>query len=326
MKRHALIACILVALVLPCAFAAAQSFSDYATITSNNTAMLAEASAQGEIVSLLPVSSIVKVLGIKQSDGAVWYRIDDMNGSTGYIVSTNARLLTVDEIARLGLNGGGSGGSGSPTARRVELRGYTKARGYQHVSFGSYPTTKRGGEERIKWRVLWTDDDTALLLSDYILDCRPYIEKAYDDEPDRSCRFTSSDLYSFLNDDFYYTAFNSDERAALCDTPRGRVFVLDKRDFTNTAYGFSPGANVDDPNREAVSTAYAAAMGCYVSEKGGSNYWVGSPDDVYTGNMHYHGSIGRASSFRENIGVRVAVMVYLDLPEEAGLSIAGFDR
>lgn len=325
MKHRAILACILVVLMLPCVSSASIGFSNYATIVTNNTAMLSDASAQSEIVGLLPISSIVHVIGQEQSEGAVWYNVDDLNGSVGYIVSANVRMLTVDEAARLGL-GDDAPATYAPSGGRMSLQGYSKSHGYQHVTFGNYPTTKRGAVQPISWRVLSASSETALLLSDYILDCRPYIEKAYDDEPDRSCDFRRSDLYSFLNNNFYRTAFSDAERKALCNTSRGRVFVLSLEDFTNTTYGFAPGVDVQDPNREAQATEYAHAMGCYVSKSGGSNYWVGSPNEKWTGNMHYYGSIGRASSFRVNIGIRVAIEVDLNVLGSVGCVITGFSK
>ena len=54
-------------------------------------------------------------------------------------------------------------------ADTANLQGYTKAAGYQYVTFGAYPADENGGVQPILWRVLSADGSEAYLLSEYIL-------------------------------------------------------------------------------------------------------------------------------------------------------------
>lgn len=73
-------------------------------------------------------------------------------------------------------------------------------------SFGHY----KG--QNIDWIVLDKNDETALLISRYALDCKRF----NDEYNDASWEFCT--LRWWLNNDFVMEAFNEDERRAICDT------------------------------------------------------------------------------------------------------------
>lgn len=75
---------------------------------------------------------------------------------------------------------------------------------YLSVKFGTYG-------ENIEWLVIDKNDDTALLLSKKILDCKNY------NEENTEVTWENSDLRKWLNDEFINTAFTSEEQKLLCD-------------------------------------------------------------------------------------------------------------
>lgn len=313
-----LLAALLLCAAMPCAQAI--SFSSFALTTKSDTVMMDSASSAGNLVALLGEATLVQVLDQKQNGGTLWYHVTDGTNS-GYISSANVRLLTMEEANRLAQTISGNSNNNSSNSSissnsgssgyYTPLRGYSAKNGYQYVNFGSYPYSSSGSKKPILWRVLTVEGDMALLWSEYLLDCRPYLYQPYADAPSQACDFIYSAVYEFLNGDFIYKAFNDAERGALIGTDRGMAFVLNREDLTNTRYGFSPNRKAADPNRSGFATPYAHAMGCFVDKAGGSNYWISTIVESYIGNMHYDGSMGSARSYRDNIGIRVAVWVDL---------------
>lgn len=310
---------LLLTLALLCAaFGGAQaiSFSSYGLVTKSDTVLLGSASSAGKVVALLPEATLVQVLDQTQTGSTVWYQITDGSHS-GFVAAANIRLLTLEEAAALAPAGDSNNnynnysnpdndGNAYLTAR---LRGYSYRDGYQYLYFGNYPYTDGGSSQPILWRVLAVSGGQALLWSEYILDCRPYIYQPYENAELQTCEFIYSAVYAFLNGQFIYRAFTTAEQNALVGTERGLAFVLNRQELTNSGYGFQASRSVADANRSAVATPYANAMGCFVDKNGGSNYWVSTLSDVYVGNMHYNGSMGNASAYRDNIGIRVACWV-----------------
>jgi hypothetical protein len=81
------------------------------------------------------------------------------------------------------------------------------------ITFGVYPQTAGGMDSTpIKWRVLQNSGRELFILSEYILDCKRY-HSDYVDITWRDC-----DLRKWLNDEFYNTAFNADEKRLIKTT------------------------------------------------------------------------------------------------------------
>lgn len=82
------------------------------------------------------------------------------------------------------------------------------------VQFGSYPQSDTSGskKEPIDWLVLEKQDDKVLLLSKYIIDCKPFNEE-YEEVTWETCT-----LRNWLNNVFYNNAFNSDEQKNILIT------------------------------------------------------------------------------------------------------------
>ena len=77
------------------------------------------------------------------------------------------------------------------------------------IRFGRYPQSKDGKLLGIKWEVLDVRENSALLLSRYALDVKPFHE-AYTDVTWESCT-----LRRWLNDEFFNAAFSVNEKSRI---------------------------------------------------------------------------------------------------------------
>lgn len=100
------------------------------------------------------------------------------------------------------------------------------------VRFGSYPQLNENTKEPIEWIVLERQDNKALLLSKYILDC-----KNYNDVEDK-ITWENSALRIWLNTMFYIQAFNETEQEA--------VLVTNNKNSESSEYGASGGNDTID--------------------------------------------------------------------------------
>lgn len=150
-----------------------------------------------------------------------------------------------------------------------------------HIYFGSYPQTADGEVMPIEWRVLDVQDGSALLISEYLLDCKKY------NETDTVVTWETCTLRKWLNDDFYNTAFSADEQKKIVtvshDNPDNLTYDVKGGDPTDDCvFCLSPEqANeyfVDDKDRRAEPTAYTKKKGAYVSVSNGNGWWwLGMP-------------------------------------------------
>ena len=102
-----------------------------------------------------------------------------------------------------------------------------------YLAFGSYPQTKTGNDDTpIEWLILESDGETALLISRYALDCKPYNEK-YEDATWETCT-----LRGWLNDEFFNKAFSADEKKSILQSD----VSADK----NPEYNVNPGNATKD--------------------------------------------------------------------------------
>ena len=165
--------------------------------------------------------------------------------------------------------------------------------------------------EPIKWRVLHTDGNQALLLSDIALDDQKY-HTVYE-----SVTWETSTIRSWLNGygagsnqqsvdysqrSFLGAAFSASERAAIADSPlenadninygteggnntTDKIFLLSESDVWNTdtakAHGFVKDRETYDEARRCQSSAYAKAMGMWSNTStayaGNGWWWLRSP-------------------------------------------------
>ena len=195
------------------------------------------------------------------------------------------------------------------------------------VYFGTYEQDNdvTDGNEYIEWLVLDKQNNKILVISNYALDCQPYNEE-YEDVTWENCT-----LRSWLNNDFYNTAFNEGEKQMILQT--------DVSADENPEYDTNPGNDTQDnvfllgisevkkyfsdgDARRCVPTAYAIAQGAYTSgnyKAGGKAtcwWWLRSPG-YNLSNAAYvdrDGSVGYGGNCVDNAldCVRPALWINLD--------------
>lgn len=78
-----------------------------------------------------------------------------------------------------------------------------------HFTFGSYPQGTEGEIEPIEWRVLYMQDDKALVISEKLLDNVRY------NETHSSVTWETCSLRKWMNDYFFHVAFSSSEQKKI---------------------------------------------------------------------------------------------------------------
>ena len=102
-------------------------------------------------------------------------------------------------------------------------------------TFGTYEQDgkKTNGAETVEWIVLAKEDNKVLALSKYALDCMPYNSEF------ESSSWETCTLRSWLNEDFYNSAFNNPEKKVIDIT----TVTADK----NPTFSTDPGQDTQDP-------------------------------------------------------------------------------
>ncbi len=145
--------------------------------------------------------------------------------------------------------------------------------------------------EPIRWRILSTDGETALILCDSIIANMPYA--AYNNG-NFTNKYEDSSARAWLNSTFYETAFADFQREIIltttvdnsaystgydpnsyaCDDTEDKVFLLSYRDITNSEYGFSSNKREFDTARRMQTSDYSRATGVAVNY--GSEVYYGN--------------------------------------------------
>lgn len=191
------------------------------------------------------------------------------------------------------------------------------------VTFGSYEQDNdpEDGSEPLEWIVLDQKEDSVLLLSQYVIDCKRY-HSAYEDITWENC-----DLRDWLNHEFFRTAFSEKQQEQIMETEvknsdnkhfdtyggndtYDRVFLLSLEEV-----GKYTGS---DQEREAIATKYAQEQGEWIDEEDeGADWWLRSPGG-HTGEaayvFDYDGGVDGSGHFvnNDNVGVRPALWVKMD--------------
>ena len=200
--------------------------------------------------------------------------------------------------------------------RKKDATRVTMKRGHSHNDYfydwsdgGTYRYFKY---EPVKWRVLSTDGNQALLLSDVVLDNREY-NTEWDD-----IMWETGTIRSWLNGysassnkqgidysskNFIDSVFSAEEQSAIAETTvvnegsqfddfaedgrdtNDKLFLLSESEvYEDTAerYGFDKDDNIEDKARRAKSSTYAKAMGiCWDSSRqyaGSCEWWLRTLD------------------------------------------------
>lgn len=199
------------------------------------------------------------------------------------------------------------------------------------------------GKEQIEWQVLYVDNinKKALLVSRYVLDSILYFEDAIDCQhcdPNRNYTWEDSSLRSWLNNDFYNSAFSAEDKTIIEDTflpnpdnteygveggndTTDKVFLLSVSDVTNPLYGFDSEKKSQDIFRRCAPTKYAKAR--RVAQWSGHNntknadgeysadWWLRSPGfkSTHIYNVGGNGYIDWDWICEYSIGVRPAMYI-----------------
>ena len=146
--------------------------------------------------------------------------------------------------------------------------------------------------ERIKWRVLNVNGGTMFVVAVKGLDCKDYNEEY------TSVTWENCTLRNWLNNDFYGTAFSSDEQGAVVpqtvvneDNPyynieggndtTDKVYLLSLSEVMNPDYGFCEDYNMNSMSWGVKASDYAYARGVMVDTfteyVGNCWWWLRSP-------------------------------------------------
>lgn len=177
------------------------------------------------------------------------------------------------------------------------------------ITFGTYEQDNKtaNGKEEIEWKVLEKDENGKMfIVSRYALDCRHYHSKI------EQVTWETSDIRSWLNNDFYSTAFTKSERAKIKTT------TLENRD--NTDYNTDGGNDTKDKvfllsideakaylpstvERVCIATKYAESQGSQLESLTRScRWWLRSP-----GSTLYNASFVKLDGFILQLGTPVSV-------------------
>lgn len=162
--------------------------------------------------------------------------------------------------------------------------------------------------EPIQWRVLSNAGGELYVMSEKILASRAYNQLLAD------VTWETCTLRSWLNNDFYNTAFNAAEQAKIKtsavvneDNPwygtdggnntADKVFLLSYSEVMDSAHGFNSSYSAYDVARRAQGTDFAKSNGLNVSTNssylGNSNWWLRTPGSYQylAGLVDYHGYV-----------------------------------
>lgn len=160
--------------------------------------------------------------------------------------------------------------------------------------------------EPITWNILSDNNGDFYLLSSVLLDFHRYNEYYFGPKNGRySSNYQYSEIRSFLNNDFYNSAFalgnsyiqtttvdnsasttNSSPNSFACNNTQDKVFLPSYQDFINSSYGFSTSSDKTE-TRYCKTTDWARARGANYYQEIGSftyngYYWTRSPYSEYS--------------------------------------------
>lgn len=153
--------------------------------------------------------------------------------------------------------------------------------------------------EPLQWRVLSSDGDKRLLMSNKAIDAQPF----YNGTSSRTIggvsyycnNYEQSTIRSWLNSTFLGAAIPSEYLNSVLTTTvdnsasstvssstwsycsndtSDRLFLLSYADVTNTQYGFNTSANASDTARKIEATSYAMCQNTATSYGGSLTYWM----------------------------------------------------
>lgn len=189
------------------------------------------------------------------------------------------------------------------TSYRPYYTGYSSSTEYSYQDNNGYTTSSVYWfkYEPITWRVLDVQSDKAFLMADLVLDSQDYHYSGSDRTIGGSTvypnNYKESHIRSWLNDNFYNTAFTAAEKARIrtttvdnsvastgyssntyaCANTSDQVFLLSYAEATSATYGLGTATS-----RQLKSSAYAQSQGVSTNTSNGNSiWWLRSPYDYY---------------------------------------------
>lgn len=182
--------------------------------------------------------------------------------------------------------------------------------------------------EPIEWRILSNENSAAFLMSEMILDSQQYYvndeDRTIDGETIFASNYAKSDIRTWLNNDFYETAFDNfqkkiiektlvdnsadsvdptdrdylSESGCICENTEDNVFLLSYKEI-NGVNGFAAG-NIADPAKQLKATDYAKIQGIdYMYE---TPFWrLRSPATKRAGQVVFYNGYSQSSSNRSAV-------------------------
>jgi hypothetical protein len=189
--------------------------------------------------------------------------------------------------------------------------------------------------EPITWRVLDVQSSSAFLMADLVLDSQDYhystSNRTIGESTVYANNYEHSHIRSWLNDNFYNTAFTAAEKARIqttivdnsaastgdssntyaCANTNDKVFLLSYAEATSATYGLST-----DSSRQLKPSAYAKSQGVLTDNtNGNSDWWLRSPHYSFLANWALsvtdHGSFSCHDVYFTSSGVAPALWIYL---------------
>ncbi len=168
------------------------------------------------------------------------------------------------------------------------------------VTFGYY------GYQPLEWLVLSSDSQYTKLITRSAVACRPF---------GNSTNWENSSLRYWLNQDFFWNAFNDAERSAICRQGNDYVRLASLSDVTNPLYGFAASHDAYDVSRATGGLGIALNEGLWLNpDNGRCSYYTLTPHSKTTlWQVRSDGRIGYARYDRDNVGVRPMIVVFTSM-------------
>ncbi len=184
--------------------------------------------------------------------------------------------------------------------------------------------------EPIKWKILSSEKGEYSLVSSLVLDAHRY-NASYDGRVNGSYanNYKNSEIRSWLNSDFYQTAFSLDSSSIqlksvdnsasttsngtnryACEDTSDNLYLLSYQEYKNVSYF------ADDSARAGRLTDYAIASGAVSKTSGNikncSTYWTRSPDNSfarYVNDVNASGNVETSVLNQDTYGVRPGMTI-----------------
>ena len=218
-----------------------------------------------------------------------------------------------------------------PMEPQPGISGITPAAAGEIITFGMYEQDNNtaNGSEPIEWIVLDNQGDRMLVISRYGLDYKIY------NETGEAVTWETCTLRSWLNSEFYNTAFNDSEKASIRtttlnnpdspsfgtiggNTTADNVFCLsiDEAEVYFGAYD----SRRDNQSISTKATAYAVARGAWVIDStqlyGGNCWWGLRSPGYYQGSAALIDCRGRAdddANYNRNVNTAIRPALWIGI-------------